>query len=219
MLLKKEKVPGDSQLHGSITNCNNNTAKFKFLLAQIASTWVVTLALASAHMFLCLCMIPAKCEFDIAHFNGLCAGVLLVFGCVQSLAVVLVRPLRVIHALLHYNVNAVKQESDFLSIAITLGWYTYKRQGVQITTGNIFAGTAMLVMPLYGFYVSLSSLSCKEHSQSHYLATIVISCIDSYVSCLIFWALIRGRDINALPAFRMLGCNTVKLNAVTQKSD
>lgn len=205
MLLTKEKVPGDSQLHGSITNCNNNTAKFKFLLAQIASTWVVTLALASAHMFLCLCMIPAKCEFDIAHFNGLCAGVLLVFGCVQSLAVVLVRPLRVIHALLHYNVNAVKQESDFLSIAITLG--------------NIFAGTAMLVMPLYGFYVSLSSLSCKEHSQSHYLATIVISCIDSYVSCLIFWALIRGRDINALPAFRMLGCNTVKLNAVTQKSD
>ncbi|KAK1937279.1 hypothetical protein X943_000711 [Babesia divergens] len=133
--------------------------------------------MAVAHLALCVLLVPAKCESGIVFFNARCAGMLLVYGCLQSLSVTLVTPLKVLHALLHHNVEAVKQ-------------------------GNVVSGIALLIMPLYGFYVCLGAMSCKEHAPSHYIATVILSSIDSFITCGAFWSLVRGRDSSAIRPLR-----------------
>lgn len=176
-----------SAQHTDAAPCINIT-KFKCLLAQVASTWVLTLCMAVAHLALCVLLVPTKCESGIVFFNARCAGMLLVYGCLQSLSVTLVTPLKVLHALLHHNVEAVKQDSDALSVAVAFG--------------NVLSGIALLIMPLYGFYVCLGTMSCKEHAPSHYIATVILSSIDSFITCGAFWSLVRGRDCSAIRPLR-----------------
>lgn len=148
----------------------------------------------------CLRMVPVKCETQIVLFNARCAGALLVFCCFQSLAVTLVSPLRVIRNLLNYDVPALRRERNFV--------------GTSVVFGNVASGSVLLVMPLYGFYLSLGALSCKEHAPRYHLLTVILSCVDSFFTCAIFWVLGRGAKYYSQQSAWKGEYNKIKQNLV-----
>ncbi|GIX65853.1 heat shock protein 70 [Babesia caballi] len=130
----------------------------------------------------------------------------------------------VVHAFLHRNVSVIKQGEATPCLA--LHWLPGSSAlSIFVALGVVVSGIALLLMPLRGgyakithqrvpgFYVCLGAVVCKQHARSLYVATVVLSCVDSFFACAVFWSLVRGRNLEALSEPGKRAAKTVKLNA------